>query len=444
MPKGGPDGGDGGRGGDVVLVCDASLRDLAVVPARRATSGRRAAGTARARTATAPRPAPLEVAVPPGTVVEDSERGDRWDLTERRPARRGRARRRRRARQQALRHGHPPGAALRREAACRARSAGSSCGCGCSPTPAWSGCRTRASRRCSRGSRGPRPKVADYPFTTLEPVLGTIERDDRQLVLADIPGLIEGASGGRRARPRVPRARRALPAAGARGRPRAARRLGPGRELRDGRGGAARARARAADLPRILCAVEGGPGAAARTPRRRRRLARAARGAALEVLATSAATGAGPRASCATRSSRTCPPDEPAPARRDEVAGRAPGLPPRRGRRLRGRARRRPGAFGSRAGAIERLIARHDLDNEEALRYLEERLRAIGRDPGAGGRRASSRATTSRSRAPSSSSTRAAERQRSAVRTSRRLWSDASVLVRSVHVGLALRGLRRR
>ena len=40
------------------------------------------------------------------------------------------------------------------------------------------------------------PKIADYPFTTLEPVLGTLEDDDRQLVLADIPGLIEGASEG--------------------------------------------------------------------------------------------------------------------------------------------------------------------------------------------------------------------------------------------------------
>ena len=40
------------------------------------------------------------------------------------------------------------------------------------------------------------PKVAEYPFTTISPILGTIEDEDRQAVLADIPGLIEGAAGG--------------------------------------------------------------------------------------------------------------------------------------------------------------------------------------------------------------------------------------------------------
>ena len=41
-----------------------------------------------------------------------------------------------------------------------------------------------------------KPKVAEYPFTTMQPVLGTVDSDERQLVVVDVPGLIEGASDG--------------------------------------------------------------------------------------------------------------------------------------------------------------------------------------------------------------------------------------------------------
>ena len=81
VPKGGPDGGDGGRGGDVVVVCDPSLRDLSSF--RRGSHFAAARGGhgqgANKHGATAEA---LEVRVAPGTVVTDPERGDRWDLTD--------------------------------------------------------------------------------------------------------------------------------------------------------------------------------------------------------------------------------------------------------------------------------------------------------------------------------------------------------------------------
>ena len=59
-----------------------------------------------------------------------------------------------------------------------------------------------------------KPKVADYPFTTLAPVLGTVESPDgRQLTVADVPGPDRGRERGGRARPRVPRPSRARAAA---------------------------------------------------------------------------------------------------------------------------------------------------------------------------------------------------------------------------------------
>src|SRR5919205_2526406 len=74
VPRGGPDGGDGGRGADVVLVADASLRDLQSFRRRshfKAARGRHGEGSNRHGAS----PDPLEVAVPPGTTVVDAGRG---------------------------------------------------------------------------------------------------------------------------------------------------------------------------------------------------------------------------------------------------------------------------------------------------------------------------------------------------------------------------------
>ncbi|HYY73972.1 MAG TPA: GTPase ObgE, partial [Solirubrobacterales bacterium] len=80
VPRGGPDGGNGGRGADVVLVCDPSMRDLQGFrrrPHHRARRGAHGEGSNRHGAS----PQPLEVRVPPGTVVEDVEGGLRYDLT---------------------------------------------------------------------------------------------------------------------------------------------------------------------------------------------------------------------------------------------------------------------------------------------------------------------------------------------------------------------------
>src|SRR5215210_483713 len=81
VPKGGPDGGDGGRGGDVTVVCDPSLRDLGAFRAGARFKAERG-GHGEGANRHGATPAPLELRVPPGTVVEDPEAGERWELLE--------------------------------------------------------------------------------------------------------------------------------------------------------------------------------------------------------------------------------------------------------------------------------------------------------------------------------------------------------------------------
>src|ERR671916_2380352 len=81
VPRGGPDGGDGGRGADVVLVCDPSMRDLQSFRHRQHYKGKRG-GHGEGSNRHGASPGDLEVAVPPGTTVVDGERGLSWELTE--------------------------------------------------------------------------------------------------------------------------------------------------------------------------------------------------------------------------------------------------------------------------------------------------------------------------------------------------------------------------
>jgi GTP-binding protein len=195
VPKGGPDGGDGGRGGDVVLLADPSLRDLSALRRRRlikATRGENGRG-ARKHGADG---ADAELHVPVGTQVLSDE-GDliadlahpdaRVVLAKGGPGGRGNARFVSSIRQvPRFAEVGPPGEELEVELHLKLLADAALVGL---PNAGKSSLLTRISNA--------RPKVADYPFTTLQPVLGTVESPDgRQLVVADVPGLIEGASEG--------------------------------------------------------------------------------------------------------------------------------------------------------------------------------------------------------------------------------------------------------
>jgi len=196
VPKGGPDGGDGGPGGDVVLVADPDLRDLSAFRTRKwfkAGNGEPGRGALK-HGATGET---MEVRVPVGTQVLDEDGQLIADLATpdaRMVAARGGiagrgnkqfatpARRTPRFAETGL-LGEEATLDLRLKLLADAALVGL-------PNAGKSSLLARISNA--------RPKVADYPFTTLAPVLGTVDAPDaaRQLTVADVPGLIEGASEG--------------------------------------------------------------------------------------------------------------------------------------------------------------------------------------------------------------------------------------------------------
>jgi GTP-binding protein len=194
VPKGGPDGGDGGRGGDVVLVCDASLRDLEAYRRRsRFKAGRGGHGEGSLRHGAAGEP--LEIRVPPGTQAIVESDGTQYDLVvdgQRAVILRGGSGGRGNKRFAGPTHQTPRfserGLSGDEDWVTLQLKLLADVGLIGLPNAGKSSLLARLTRA--------NPKVAGYPFTTLSPVLGTVEADARQLVLADIPGLIEGASGG--------------------------------------------------------------------------------------------------------------------------------------------------------------------------------------------------------------------------------------------------------
>jgi GTP-binding protein len=195
VPKGGPDGGTGGHGGDVVLLAVSHQNTL--LPLRYHTEFRAQRGEhGGPGNRTGANGSELLVSVPPGTSARDEATeeilgevrtaGDRLLV-----ARGGRGGRGNRSflsnRNRAPREAEPGGAGEERWLRLDLRLL-ADVGLLGAPNAGKSTLLSRLSAA--------RPKVADYPFTTLTPVLGVVECDDRSFVLADIPGIIEGAHGG--------------------------------------------------------------------------------------------------------------------------------------------------------------------------------------------------------------------------------------------------------
>jgi GTP-binding protein len=194
VPRGGPDGGDGGAGGDVVLAADPRRRDLSgfrpnqkLRAANGGVGGGRLSHGARGDDAVLHLPVGTQVfendelvadlARPEARVVAaEGGAGGRGNKHFAGPSR------------QTPRFAEVGLPGEERELELRLKLLADAALVGL-PNAGKSSLLTRISNA--------RPKVAEYPFTTLSPVLGTVEASDgRQLVVADVPGLIEGASEG--------------------------------------------------------------------------------------------------------------------------------------------------------------------------------------------------------------------------------------------------------
>ena len=195
VPRGGPDGGDGGHGGDVTLVSDPALRDLSSLRGRTVFAATRGGngGSGRRHGADGD---DAEIRVPLGTQVRADDGalvadlatgGARVVVATGGQGGRGNARFATPTRQ-APRFAETGLPGVERTLELQLKLVADA---------ALAGLPNAGKSSLLRRISNATPKVADYPFTTLQPVLGTVESSDGgQLTVVDVPGLIEGASAG--------------------------------------------------------------------------------------------------------------------------------------------------------------------------------------------------------------------------------------------------------
>ncbi len=381
VPRGGPDGGDGGRGGDVVLVCDDSLRDLEAF--RRSShfkAGRGGHGEGSLRHGADG--ARLELVVPPGTEVLVESDGARHDLVA--------------AGQRALVARGGSGGRGNKRFAGPTHQTPRFAERGLPGEDTWLTLRLKLladvgliglpnagkSSLLARLTRA-NPKVGAYPFTTLSPGLGTLQTDTRQLVIADIPGLIEGASAGaglgHEFLAHVERTRLLVHVLD----------LAPldGSDPIDNHATVEHELAahdpRLAGLPRVL-ALSKADLVDAETAAAARAMWREHLGDDTAVIVTSSATHRG-LDELAAELVRRVPVQAAVAQPPSQLSAAGTGAELAAHRTFRPAAPRAytvrrvdEGLFAVDGAGIERLLARYDLDNEEALAHLERRLRGIG------------------------------------------------------------------